>query len=330
MDCRGRGGEAALEDLQGESDIPPACLVSRREALRAIHLFAHVGGDRLIQGGFTVAQLVQCSVGAPLREQRAAIDPEQLLLGQASQHVARIALVHMVAETALEAVGVEQGHEELEVFLLAVVRRRRHEKEVATTSAEQLSEPIALRVPDLRAEIARRHSVRFVAHDQIPLLRSFEEALEVFISAQHVEPDDQTIRIVEGVPGARGFDSIASQQIEGQVELRSELVLPLLHQAARHDNEAALQVTSDQKFLDEQSRHDGLACSWIVGEQEAQRLAGQHLFIDGSDLVRQGFDTRSVDREIGIEEVSKPDAVCFRNQPQQVAVCIEESLRAMI
>ena len=81
---------------------------------------------------------------------------------------------------------------------------------------------------------------------------------------------------------------------------------------------AALQIASDQKLLDEQSRHDGLAGSGIVGEQEAQRLAGQHLFVDGGDLVRQGIDVRGVDREIGVEEVSKPDAVGFRNQSQQV------------
>ena len=43
-----------------------------------------------------------------------------------------------VAELALEPVGVEQRHEELEVLLLAVVRRRGHQQEVAGDRPEQL------------------------------------------------------------------------------------------------------------------------------------------------------------------------------------------------
>jgi hypothetical protein len=39
--------------------------------------------------------------------------------------------VRPVAKLALEAVAVEQRHEELEVLFLAVVRRRRHQQEVA-------------------------------------------------------------------------------------------------------------------------------------------------------------------------------------------------------
>ena len=38
--------------------------------------------------------------------------------------------VHAVADLALEPVGVEQRHEQLEVLLLAGVRRRRHQQEV--------------------------------------------------------------------------------------------------------------------------------------------------------------------------------------------------------
>ena len=36
--------------------------------------------------------------------------------------------------------------------------------------------------------------------------------------------------------------------------------------------------------------HDGLACARIVGEQEPQRLAREHGFVDGRDLVWQRID----------------------------------------
>ena len=45
VDRGGRGGEPALEDLEGEADVPPPLLVARREAFRPVHLLAHVVGD---------------------------------------------------------------------------------------------------------------------------------------------------------------------------------------------------------------------------------------------------------------------------------------------
>ncbi len=41
-----------------------------------------------------------------------------------------------VAESALEPVAVEQRHEKLEVLLLAVVRRRRHQQKMPSERAE--------------------------------------------------------------------------------------------------------------------------------------------------------------------------------------------------
>jgi hypothetical protein len=65
-------------------------------------------------------------VGAPLREERAAVEGEQLLLGEPAHHIGGVRLVHTVAETALEAVGVEERHEQLKVRLMAIVGCGRH------------------------------------------------------------------------------------------------------------------------------------------------------------------------------------------------------------
>ena len=218
-------------------------------------------------------------MGAPLREQRAAVEAKQLLLGESPQQVARVptgwiaAPVHAVPEPALEAVRVEQGHEELEVFLLAVVRGRGHEQEVAAAGAEKPAQPIAFRVPDLRAEEALRHAVRLVAYHQIPFLRRFEAAPEVFASAQHVEPGDQVAGFGEGIAaGPCCFNPFSGPEVEGEAEFRFKLVLPLLDQAAPPaggNDEAAFQIAPEHQLPDEQAGHDGLARAGVVGEQEA-------------------------------------------------------------
>ena len=80
-----------------------------------------------------------------------------------------------------------------------------------------------------------------------------------------------------------------------------KLVLPLFGKASRADDEAALQITARDEFLDEEPRHDGFAGTGIVGEQEAQGLAWQHALVHGCDLVRQRFDHRGVHRKHRIE-----------------------------
>src|SRR5271157_2626147 len=65
-----------------------------------------------------------------------------------------------VSKLALEPVAVEQGHEELEVPLLAVVRRGGQEQEMPGQASQELPEPVALRIFDLASEVSRTHLVR--------------------------------------------------------------------------------------------------------------------------------------------------------------------------
>ncbi len=57
--------------------------------------------------------------------------------------------------------------------------------------------------------------------------------------------------------------------------------------------------------------HDGFTGSWVVGQQESQRLAWQHFAIDGRDLVRQRLNLRRADGEIWVKEMGKPNAMGF-------------------
>ena len=128
VDGFGRRCEPALQDGQGEADRALAALVL--QGLGPVELLADVVGDSLVEVGFGVGQVVADGVGMPLGEQRRAVELEQLLLDQPAHQVGGIDGVDAVAELALEAVAVEQRHEKLEVLLLAVVRRGRHQQEV--------------------------------------------------------------------------------------------------------------------------------------------------------------------------------------------------------
>jgi hypothetical protein len=125
------------------------------------------------------------------------------------------------------------------------------------------------------------------------------------------------------VAGARGFELVVGENLEGQVKAPVEFVLPLLGQAAGADDQAALQVAARDQLLDEQAGHDGLAGAGVVGQQEAQRLARQHGLVDGGDLVRQRLDDGGMHGQHRIEQVGQADALGLGNQAEQRAIAVE-------
>ena len=138
-----------------------------------------------------------------------------------------------------------------------------------------------------------------------------------------VQPGDDQVGLQEPVAGAGRLELVVGEDLEGQVEAAVELVLPLLGQAARADDQAALQVAAGDQLLDEQAGHDGLAGAGVVGQQEAQRLARQHRLVDRRDLVRQRLDQRGVDGQHRIEQVGQADALGLGDQAEERAVAVE-------
>src|SRR3972149_3619318 len=80
------------------------------------------------------------------------------------------------------------------------------------------------------------HLVRLVAHDEVPL-RLAELRLDLLAPAQVVETRDHEIERGEGVPAQVRLDEVVGDRLEGQVELRTHLLLPLFRKATRTDNE---------------------------------------------------------------------------------------------
>ena len=161
-------------------------------------------------------------------------------------------------------------------------------------------------------------------------VRRLELLLHVLVARELVEPGDDEVGLEEPVAGARRFELVVGEDLERQMEAPVELVLPLLGEAARADDEAALQVAAGDQLLDEQAGHDRLAGAGVVGEQEAQRLARQHRLVDRRDLVRQRLDERGVDRQHRIEEVREADAVRLGDEAEERAVAVEAPGAALL
>jgi hypothetical protein len=317
-----RGGQTPLQDGEREADGSRAFVVLER--LGAVELLAHVLGHFLVEARLGVRELVGHRVGDALREERPAVELEQALLDHAAHEVGGLDLVDAVAEPALEAVAVEQGEEELEVFFLAVVRRGRHQQEVARKAREELAEPVALGVLHLAAEERGRELVGLVADDEVvAAVGGAELLLHVLVARELVEARDREVVLEEPVAGTGGFELVVGEDLEGQVEAPRELILPLFGQAAGADDQAALEIAARDQLLDEQTRHDRLAGAGVVGEEEAQRLARQHRLVDRGDLVRQRVHERGMNREHGVEEVRQADAVGFRDEAEEGAVAVE-------
>ena len=318
---RGRG-EAALQDGEGEAHGAGPLVVV--QGFGAVELAAHVIRDLLVQAGLRLREPVRHAVGDALGKQRPAVELQQALLHHAAHQVGDVHPVHAVPEAALEAVAVEQREEEMEVFLLAVVRGRGHQQEVAREAGEKLPEAVALRVPDLAAEERRRHLVRLVAdHEVVTALRRSELRLQVFVAGELVEARDGEAVFEEPVAGAGGVQLVVGQDLEGEMEAAVQLVLPLLGEAAGADHQAAFEVSARDQLLDEQAGHDRLAGAGVVGEQEAQGPARQHGFVDGGDLVGQRLHQGGVHGEHRVEEVREADAVRLGDEPVRGAVAVE-------
>ena len=321
MDPCGARGEAALEDGEGEADgVAPLAV----EPVRAAHALADIVGDLLIELGFVRGELVGDGVREALREERLALEGEQVLLDHAAHDALGVGVVVLLAIFAGELVAVEEGEEGLEVLLLARVRGRGHEEEVTGPCAEELAELEALGLLEFAAEPVGAHPVGFVDDDQVPVavLDLLEQGL---VAGEVVHPgDEERVGIEDGLADG-GVDELVGQDVEAQAELEEELVLPLVDEATRGDDEATVDVVAQDQLLDVEASHDRLAGTGVVGEEEAERSLGEQLAIDGADLVREGSDVTRGDSEHRVVEASELDALGLGGQFELVRIGVEGS-----
>ena len=107
------------------------------------------------------------------------------------------------------------------------------------------------------------------------------------------------------------------------MKFTKKLILPLFRQIARRHDQTTLQITASNQLLDEQTGHDGFAGTGVIRKDVTQRQARQHLLIYCRDLVGQGLNSRSVDRQIRVKQVCQMDAVRFGYEAHLIGICAE-------
>ena len=128
-------------------------------------MLTHILSDLSVKICFRIRQLIGYGVGNPLGKQRRGVELQQILFHHPPHQVGHIGGVHAVAKAPFKTIPIEQGHEELEIFFLAIVGGGGHQQKVAGQGREQLSQLVALGVFDLPTEEGGRKLVGFVAND---------------------------------------------------------------------------------------------------------------------------------------------------------------------
>jgi hypothetical protein len=106
------------------------------------------------------------------------------------------------------------------------VRRCRHQQEIPRPGSQQLPQFVSLRLLYFAAKIGRRHSVRFVANDEVPIRRRLQFGLQLGRTRGHVEPHDETILFNEWIASDGSFNLITGQDVEAEAKFLGHLVLP--------------------------------------------------------------------------------------------------------
>jgi hypothetical protein len=218
--------------------------------------------------------------------------------------------------------AVEQREEGLEVLLLAVVRRRRHQQEVPGALAQQLAELEPLRRLQLATEPGRAHPVRLV-HDhevELGLLDLFQQH---FIPGELIHSRDEQPLLLEHALSRCGVLRAGRENLELQAELQRQLVLPLLHQPAGGHHKTGAHVVPEDQFLDIEPGHDRLARAGVVRQQEPQRRARQQLPVHRADLMRQRLHVARRHRQHRIMQPREHDALRLSSQPEIARIGIE-------
>lgn len=275
-----------------------------------------------MEARFKTRELVVDGVGAAFWKQGRPVELDHFLFNHAPHQIRSVHLMDSLPVSPVEAVRIDQGHERLEILVPTVVRGGSHEEQVPGQTPEHFADQVSLDLVQLVTEVVGRHLVGLVHDDQVPI-GVVQLALQVLGAGQLIDTSNEQIPFIKGIPGAESLNHLTGENIETEPELEVHFVMPLFDQISRGDDEASLEVATDHEFPDEQARHDGLACAWVVSQKEAEGLPGQHGFVDGRDLVGKRIDVRGVNCHQGIKKVRQMDAVSLRGQFEVVGIAIK-------
>jgi len=324
--------ETTLQHGQREADAVAAPAIGLHDPVRSVHAIAHVFRDRLVQRLLPLGKLVRDGLRATFREQRLAVEGEQVLLDHAAHESRSVgAAVPFRLVTSRETVRVEQRHEQLEVVLLAGMRGRCHQQVVLGRPREYLPEAESFGVVRLAVHVlvVGAHAVRLVHDCDVP--RHLGQHRPIFVASRRlVHTHDEPVVLTERVARPAQVQHRRLEHLEVQVELVGQLIPPLLSQPSGAHDDHALGRGTQQHLLDVQACHDGLARTRIVGEEKPQRHLGQHVLVHGADLVRQWIDVGRIDGRHRIIQGRVFDAQRLSRQTKLVRIRVEFRPHALL
>ncbi len=119
---------------------------------------------------------------------------------------------------------------------------------------------------------------------------------------------------------------VALEDDELLLELFLQFALPLESQVGGADDQHPLGESAQLQFPDEQARHDGLARTGVVGEQEADAGELQQVVIDGLKLVRQRVYAGDGQSEVGVELIGDAERVRLDADAEDLPVAVVSEL----
>ena len=319
------GGKAPLVQRHQEADGAGARVVALRRGAGTLPF--HEAGDLLIQielgavdgeGGGVRNSFGEHRLGGPRPIRLAFREVNHRLLG-AAQVEGRALPFHGGTDRPHVGVGVavEQLQKQREVLRVALVGRGGQEQEVVGAVAQQLAQGVTLALVGL---VARRHAVRLVNDDQVPMHLP-QPGQDVGALGEVERSDDLSVR--HPLVDAELVAKVATlEDKEGFVELFLELALPLEGQVGRTDHENPFDEAAQLELADEQAGHDGLTGAGVVGQQETYAGQLEEVFVDGFQLVRQRIDARDGKPEIGVELVGNAERIRLQADSQETSITI--------
>ena len=143
--------------------------------------------------------------------------------------------------------------------------------------------------------------------------RSLRKHIEHILSAYKVDGSYHMIGSLEHSRFRR--KDFAIHQLERDIEFYSHLVLlPLLGQATRRNDEDTLHDVAHQEFLQEQTSHNGLSRSRIIGKKKTNARLRKQKLIDRLYLMRQRIDNTTVDGKKWIKLIGRVDALSLSKE----------------
>src|SRR5215469_16335017 len=127
---------------------------------------------------------------------------------------------------------------------------RGQQKEVPSKRREKLTQFVPFGVFHLATKKRGRHLVGFIANYQVPAtVGRLQFELNVFVTRELVQAGNNEVRFEEPVSGACCFQLVVREDFKWQMKALVQFILPLLGEAARAYNQAALQVATRQQFF---------------------------------------------------------------------------------